>query len=137
MLFPLAILAVLSAFALVAVRGFQAGGERRAALRWLGGTDAEYEVLVEGERVPDPGPLLAALRTLSWQSAHHSHPTTPLHVEVRSRSGALTLIVARDSSRPEEYWVFVPRKTFPQASPLGLEIGRIHTAAFRRFEPGK
>jgi len=117
------------------VRAIQARGERSDALRWLARPYAEYEVLVEGEKVPQPVPLLVGLRTLVSVAAHHSHPNEPLRVEVRSRNESRTFIVARDSNRPEEYWVFVPKKKIPAASELGFEIGRIHTTAFAEFRP--
>jgi len=129
-------LALLTAYSVVIVRAVQAQGERSDVLRWLARPDAEYEVFVEGEKVPLAGSLLAGLRTLASVTAHHSHPTEPLRVEVRSRDQARTFIVAEDSDRPEEYWVFVPKKELLPASSLGFEIGRIRTTAFAGIRPG-
>jgi hypothetical protein len=125
----------MAGFGIVVVRAIQARGERSDALRWLARPYAEYEVFVEGEKVPQPIPILVGLRTLVSVAAHHSHPNDPLRVEVRRGSESRTFIVALDSNRPEEYWVFVPKKKVPAESPLGFEIGRIHTNAFAGFRP--
>src|SRR5215471_14362470 len=66
-----------------------------------------YTVRINGNPTADPGSIIAALQFADIP-AHHSSPTKQLEVRIEDQKGSLTLILARDSERASEYWVYSP-----------------------------
>jgi len=79
-----------------------------------------------------PGALLAAL-DFDEIPAHHSHPTKRFEVQISDREGELILVLARDSERSSEYWVYSPQDDFTTGFVEGDEIGRINTDALSGY----
>jgi len=77
----------------------------------------------EGKRSAVREELLQKLLTLDEIPAHHSHPCRRFAVVVRGNGAEIDLDLARDSKRPQEYWVFFPKHSFTDYN----EIGRIRT----------
>jgi hypothetical protein len=104
---------------------------RRWVLSQLASEPRQYQVWIEDREVADPVPVVTALRGLSHVGAHHSAPTKPLQIRVAHAGHRLDLVVARDSTLPSEYWVFLPGKSGgPHGSLLGQQAGRISTSVF-------
>ncbi len=116
---------ILLVFAVVNVISAAARSEVRTILD--GAEDAE--VSINGVVVADPAPVLNALRSMTWMSAHHSFPTTRVHVVVRSTKGKLAVDLGRDSHQPQEYWVFYPG----YGATTTNEIDRIVSSAFDAY----
>jgi hypothetical protein len=74
------------------------------------------EIRVNGAPARDPERLLSALRQIEAHY-HHSHPTTSYRLELETSEGPLQLLLRRDSSVPNEYWVFY--RGFETPSDLG------------------
>jgi hypothetical protein len=74
-------------------------------------------------------PVLEALRRTQHIASHHSYPLTPIHVDVRDADKTINLVVAQDSERPDEYWVYRPGRNYHN-DPLGEFIGRTRTQVF-------
>jgi hypothetical protein len=87
------------------------------------------QVSINGAVVPDPAPVLDALRSMTSVMAHHSHPTRRLHVVIRSEEGSVALDLDRDSQRPREYWVFYPAYRTTAVN----EIGRVTSSVFDSY----
>jgi hypothetical protein len=113
----------------VGVASVATSSTRREARRFLGESTGDATVYVNGQRISSPEEVLAALKGLAWYSAHHSHPTTRIEVDVMSSRGNLALELGRDSDNPREYWVFSQR----QGITSNNEIGRITTSAFDKY----
>jgi len=77
-----------------------------------------------------PAPVLEALRAVHHVESHHSSPLTAIQVEVRDGAKTIKLVVARDSERPDEYWVYRPGRNYHN-DPLGEFIGCTQTQVFR------
>ena len=75
-------------------------------------------------------PVLEALRKVQHIEPHHSYPLVPIQVDVRDGAKTITLVVAQDSERPDEYWVYRPGRNYHN-DPLGEFIGRTQTQVFR------
>ena len=75
-------------------------------------------------------PVLEALRRLKHIDSHHSSPLTPIHVDIRDGDKTINLIVAQDSERADEYWVYRPGRNYHN-DPLGEFIGSTQTQVFR------
>jgi len=86
-------------------------------------------VLVNGQEPNDQAAVLAAVRSLESGLGHHSHPLDPIHIEIISSAGSVALEMGRDSERPDEYWVFMPRYWATKT----LEIGRLTSTVFSRY----
>jgi hypothetical protein len=108
----------------------RANRSREAVLDKLGGVSTSCDVEVAGQPVPRPEPIVAALRTLRHEPAHHSHPTNPFRVDIICSSDAIRLVLARDSERLQEYWVFEAHATDWSQPQPSTEIGRISTTIF-------
>ena len=67
---------------------------------------AVTDIRVNGAPAPQPERLLNALRQIKSHSYHHSHPTTTYRVQFQTNEGPLELLLRRDSTVPNEYWVF-------------------------------
>jgi hypothetical protein len=83
---------------------------RSALLGELSQLKNASHVRVNSRELSEPGPLVVSLRRLNTVRAHHSHPTTPIHVEIRDGVRTVVCVIARDSERQDEYWVFRPDK---------------------------
>src|SRR5713226_2116217 len=99
---------------------------RNEALNFIRGLSGNYKVSVNYQPAPNPDSIVTALRQVSPELAHHSHPTKRIRVEIQTEKGDLTLELGRDSDFPREYWVFYPKYRVTSTN----EIGRITTPAF-------
>ena len=75
-------------------------------------------------------PVMEALRKVQIIESHHSYPLAPpMQIDVRDGAKTITLVVAQDSERPDEYWVYRPGRNYHNDS-LGEFIGRTQTKVF-------
>jgi len=89
------------------------------------------DVEVDGKPISEAPALVATLRDMDQSAlrAHHSHPTTRLHLNFRSRQGDFSLSLGRDSGNPREYWVFDPDYKMSSTN----DLGRIVTPQLDEF----
>jgi hypothetical protein len=106
---------------------------REAILSNLSKLSSNASVTIEGE-ARQQTPILEALKGIQDLESHHSYPLRPLQVVIRDDSRAIELVVAQDSERPDEYWVFRPGANYHN-NPLGEYLGRIETQVFRDKSP--
>jgi len=99
---------------------------RRDALDFIKSLSGNYMVYVNRQEVRQSDRMISALKEITPYWAHHSHPTKRIRVDIRSDARDLTLELGRDSSNPQEYWVFYPER----GASSDTEIGRITTSAF-------
>jgi hypothetical protein len=78
------------------------------------------EMAVNGRLAPEPERLLGALRLIQPHNYHHSHPTTAYRVQLQTSEGSLELLLRRDSTVPNEYWVYYPG--FDTADDIGTIV---------------
>jgi hypothetical protein len=95
-----------------------ARSELRAALATSTG------VIVNGQALADPAPVLAALRGVRDADAHHSGPTAPVHLELTGGPHAVAVTIARDSENSNEFWIFRPGQN-RNNNALGQDAGRV------------
>jgi hypothetical protein len=131
MKFPLAGVAILLALILSVghLHHSAAVNGREKVLANLEGLSGSYKLRVNGQDVPNAGPILNALLQVDDIPAHHSHPTKSIEIEVEDEWKAFRLVLARDSERPAEYWVYYPKEDFTNGVTTGQEMGRITTSA--------
>jgi hypothetical protein len=105
--------------------------QRDAVLLKLEPSSGSCAVRVKGLPASNPAAVVAALRTLQRVAPHHSHLAATFSVEVICSPGGVSLVLARDSERAHEYWVF-DRTGQAAAAPVaaGNEVGRISSGAF-------
>ena len=84
------------------------------------------QISINGKPAPNSKEILSVLRTLHTSPGHHSHPTHAIGIGVSDDPESLTLLLARDSDDPKEYWVFFPKYWITSTK----EIGRIKTSEF-------
>ena len=106
--------------------------ERRTRDGLLAVVSRSSEVVVGGKRLADPSPVLGALRGLTHVPAHHSGPLAPLRLELLAGGDTIPVVLARDSERPEEFWVYRPGSNWHN-NPLGEEAGRVRSAELDAF----
>jgi hypothetical protein len=106
--------------------------EDRARGFVLGAVAKSSRVLLNGRPVDDPTVLLEALRQIKHVTAHHSSPTVPVQLELQAGSEATGVIIARDSKRPNEFWVYRPGSNW-HGDPLGQNAGRIASTDLDNF----
>ena len=94
---------------------------------FLKSTSSMCTVSIDGRVAPNRDEILAALRSAEHLPAHHSSPTRRVRVEVSDTPRKLTLLLARDSGDPHEYWIFAPSAT---RFSYDRDIGHIKTAIF-------
>jgi len=97
--------------------------EHRARVALLEVVARSSGARLNGRPVEDPAPLLRALRATVRVPSHQSAPTAPIRVELTG-DGETAIVLARDSTRPSEFWVFRPGSNW-HGDPLGQEAGRI------------
>jgi hypothetical protein len=85
-------------------------------------------VLVNGHEVSNSAEVLSTLRELRDLPAHHSSPSRRFSVDIRGPK-PLSLVLARDSGDPREYWVFYPTYMITRYN----KIGRIRTSTFDAY----
>lgn len=81
---------------------------------------AVTEIRVNGAPAVDSERLLSALRQIKAHDYHHSHPASAYRVELQTSEGPLELLLRRDSTVPNEYWVFY--RGFDQANDIGTVV---------------
>ena len=131
---PFLILVVLGMLAVFGVIAFDQMNESRAreeVLSALNDLSPNASVTLNG-KTQQSTQVLEVLRTLHQVDPHHSFPILPIRVEIREGSKTIDLVVARDSERSEEYWVFKPGWNYHN-NPLGEELGAIQTDFFKDY----
>ena len=102
---------------------------RDAVLSELSDLSPNTSVTINGE-TRQTAPVLGALRTVQHIESHHSYPLKPIEVEIRDGTKIIRFVVAQDSERPDEYWVYRPGRNYHN-DPLGEFLGRTQTQGFR------
>lgn len=105
------------------------GRARDAVLSALSELLPNATVTINGE-AREPAPVLQALRRIHHVDSHHSSPLRPIEIEIRDGAKTIKLIVAQDSERPDEYWVYRPGRNYHN-DPLGEFLGCTETQVFR------
>jgi hypothetical protein len=98
--------------------------ENRARRYLLTAVTESSGVIVNGRRLSDPSVVLNALRGIRRVPAHHSSPSAPIHLLLEGGPEPVGIIIARDSNRPHEFWVYRPGSNWHN-DPLGQDAGRI------------
>lgn len=91
--------------------------------------DASPALMINGSPAAQPEPLLEALRSLRYIGPHRSSRTRRILVDIVSDKGLLRLELARDSQRPDEYWVMAPKYWTTATS----DAARVQTRAFDQY----
>ena len=86
-----------------------------------------YSVRINSTTVQNPEAIVAMLKGIGDEFAHHSHPEKRFLVYVEGKGGSVTIILNRDSGRRTEYWVYLPDDGPIGNPPGGREIGHITT----------
>ena len=81
---------------------------------------AATELQVDEKPAADPERLLSALRQIKPHNYHHSHPTTAYRIQLQTAEGPLELLLRRDSTVRNEYWVFY--SGFDDANDIGTIV---------------
>ena len=71
--------------------------------------------------VEDSGLYIEELRKLKPMPAHHSRASGHIEVNIESDGEELKLLIGRDSSRQNEFWIFYPKHKHTELN----EVGRI------------
>jgi hypothetical protein len=122
------ILIILAGWGLLGYEQLTEQRAREAVLGALNDLSSDAVVTIEGEARPI-GPVLLALKELKHVESHHSYPIGPLRIEIRDGNKTIELVVAQDSERSDEYWVYRPGANYHN-DPLGESLGRIETQVF-------
>ena len=93
--------------------------------RLLQAEPTDARILVNGTPVSNPQEVLRTLRELRDLPSHHSSPGHHISVDVYG-SSHIALVLARDSTNPQEYWVLYPKHFITRSN----EIGRIISPLF-------
>ena len=127
----LVVLGMLGVFGIIAFEQMNESRAREEVLIALNDISPNASVTINGKAQPITQ-VLEALRTLHHVDPHHSSPVLPIRVEIRDGSKTINLVVARDSERAHEYWVFKPGWNYHN-NPLGEELGAIQTDFFKDY----
>jgi len=117
-----------------AVQNHAEAKARTTLLSDLGQLKTNAHVRLNDRDVGEAAPFLLSLNRLTTVQAHHSSPTTSIQVEIDDGSSAVVVVIARDSERPDEYWIFRPDASLPN-EPNGRYAGRVsdpHLSALLR-----
>ena len=98
--------------------------EDRARRELLRAVSHAATVVVNGQPLPDTSVTLGALRGIRHMPAHHSSPTSPIRLELRDGHTSTAVTIARDSDRPNEFWVYLPGSNWHNNA-LGRDAGRV------------
>jgi hypothetical protein len=99
---------------------------RREVVQFLCSSGATWQAKINGQAVPEPRKIVEALSKTVPMAAHHSHSGEELTVVLESGTESLTLKVGKDSSYPDEYWVYFPGYHHTSLN----EIGKVQTGVF-------
>ena len=102
---------------------------RDAVLSSLNDLSPNATVTINGQ-TRQKEPVLDALQKVRHIESHHSSPLTPIEIDIRDGTKTIKLVVAQDSERPDEYWVYRPGRNYHN-DPLGEFLGRTETQVFR------
>lgn len=113
----------------IAVSSFMGSSAKNEALSFLNALSGNYTVYVNQKPVSNNDKIISALKDVSPQLGHHSHPTKRIPIDIKSEQGSLSLELRRDSEIPQEYWVFYYR----DEGGTNTEIGKITTSIFDQY----
>ena len=108
---------------------YMEGRARETVLSALSELSPNATVTINGKD-REQAPVLQALRGIHHVESHHSYSLKPIQIEIRDGTKTIKLIVAQDSERPDEYWVYQPGRNYHN-DPLGEFLGCTETHVFR------
>ena len=117
---------VFSALTAIAAASVMTAYARHDVLNFIQNLSGNYTVYVNQKQVREAEKIISSLKEIAPYSAHHSHPTTRIRVDIHTDARDITLELGRDSGNPKEYWVFYSEYSVTSNN----EIGRITTSAF-------
>jgi hypothetical protein len=104
------------------------------AHEFLDSVSKQCFVRINGRPVQNRDEILSALKAIRDLPSHHSSPTHTIDVELSDPPRHLSLWLARDSSNPQEYWVFPPSPSLlASRAALKKDIGHVITTAFDQY----
>ena len=102
---------------------------RKEVLAAIENLSPEAQVLVNGKEVDNDQLIIKELAQTKPMPAHHTHSINEISVEIKDKKQGVVLILGRDSSVDDEYWVFYPGYNVTYSN----EIGRIRTSIFANY----
>jgi hypothetical protein len=120
---PIGLLIIVGAFFLY--DHISASQTLNSSLEILNSINDNFKIEINGEKVENKFILLKELKKVKIVSAHHSHPTEKIDIEIIAQSKTYNFQLRRDSKIKNEYWVYHLDKSH--------EIGRIRTRIFDRY----
>jgi len=93
---------------------------------YLNELSSDVKVSVNGQLVENPNEVITELRKVAPLTAHGSHDTIRVPIEITDHNETLLIELGRDSTNVQEYWVFYPKHRYTSKN----EIGRIITDIF-------
>jgi hypothetical protein len=84
-----------------------------------------YEIKVDQKSTDYGDRIIHELKQTRIVSAHHSHPTKTIIIEIKTDTDSKIIKLGRDSQTFKEYWVFTDGSS--------REIGRINTDYFDNY----
>jgi len=89
-------------------------------------------VLVNGQMLADPAPLLSALRQTKFLPPNHTGPGRAIALRLGGLHGTTDITLARDSDHSDQFWVFGSGRNW-ENYPGGQLAGRFISADLDLF----
>lgn len=105
---------------------------RKDVVNFIEQNEGNITLVVNGDKIERSGPLLHDLKFLNSVTAHHSHPSERMVIELNTPKENRRILVDQDSQIENEFWVFDPR----YRTTKGNEIGRIRSNSFASLFKG-
>ena len=120
---PIGLLIIVGAFFLY--DHISASQTLNSSLEILNSVNDNFEIKINGEKIENKFIVLKELKKVKIVSAHHSHPTEKIAIEIIAQSKTYNFELRSDSKIKNEYWVYHSDKS--------REIGRIRTRIFDSY----
>ena len=102
---------------------------RREVKTFLNNVSSNAVVEINKQQIENKVQVIEELIKVAPLTAHHSHSTKRIHINIIDGDEGLVIELGRDSSRDQEYWVFY----LGYGETYVNEIGRITTNLFDNF----
>ncbi|MGD0573292.1 MAG: hypothetical protein ABSB11_09790 [Sedimentisphaerales bacterium] len=113
------ICAIILGFVVLMFCDIMKSSSRILVKRFLEELPVNASVTINDKPVENSERIITELEKIALLPVHRSHTIRDIHIEIYNQGKNLSVVLGRDSSYPNEYWIFYPNYRYTSKNDIG------------------